>query len=206
MTDDSLEARQQGGLLGGLRSELGKAATYLHSELWSGLLHQVNPVLFPDRMLQAQKLGMLQLATMAARSNTAILCWVLMVVNVMVNANLLACLFPLGMFLVALLDSPTCDYKVWRAFLVYLGFVLLLKVTFELPVFCMHTHDYAQYSTVVGSASASKADASLLDSSRWWASVQPHCPVEQPYDPAQVSLTLTHCSSNVNPKKTVTLP
>lgn len=67
----------------------------------------------------------------------------------------------------------------------YLGFVILLKVTFELPVFCMQTHDYAQYSTVVGSASASKADASLLDSSRWWASVQPHCPAVEPYDPAQ---------------------
>jgi hypothetical protein len=176
VTDESEAARRQ-GWLGGVRTELEKGWVWAYGELWRGMLRQVNPVLFPDRILQAQQLGMLQLVTMALRSNTALLCWLLMVVNVMVNANLLAMVFPLAMFLVALLDSPTCDFKVWRAFLAYLAFVVLLKVTFELPVFCMNTHDYAQYST------ADKADASLLDTSRWWASIQPHCPPSLPYDP-----------------------
>lgn len=52
---------------------------------------------------------------MVLRSNTELLCWLTFLVNVMVHANLLSLVYPVTMFLVALLSSPTCDYKVGAA-------------------------------------------------------------------------------------------
>lgn len=64
------------------------------------------------------------------------ICYLLMIINHIVNDNLLSLVFPLTLFLYALLENPQPLQGFWKFIIFYTGFIIILKYLYQLPIFC----------------------------------------------------------------------
>lgn len=60
----------------------------------------------------------------------------LFIINHMYNSNLLSLIYPLSLFLYALLENPKANRYYWNFMLIYTIVVLSLKFLYQLPIFC----------------------------------------------------------------------
>ncbi len=63
-------------------------------------------------------------------------CFLFFIINHLVNGSLLSLLYPMSIFLYALLENPVPLKKYWKAMIIYSFVQILLKFIYQLPIFC----------------------------------------------------------------------
>lgn len=64
------------------------------------------------------------------------ICYLLMIINHIVNDNLLSLVFPLTLFLYALLENPIPLKGYWKFIIFYTITIIIIKYLYQLPIFC----------------------------------------------------------------------
>ncbi|KAK3279946.1 hypothetical protein CYMTET_12194 [Cymbomonas tetramitiformis] len=158
-------------------AELRENARQQFNVTWAFLVRQMaagcTETLFPHHACATSQsistlLEFLGLLWALMRSHTQLACCGIFVVNAMANADLLSLVFPVCMFLFTMVEIPQADKQTWQMYTCYAIFVIFVRITFQLQLFCMRD----TISDVPGQ------EGEIDDPDRWWPSMQPNCPKE----------------------------
>lgn len=64
------------------------------------------------------------------------ICYLLMIINHIVNDNILSLVFPISLFLYALLENPIPLKGYWKFIVFYTVLIIMVKFLYQLPIFC----------------------------------------------------------------------
>ena len=64
------------------------------------------------------------------------ICYLLMIINHIVNDNILSLVFPCSLFLYALLENPIPLKGFWKFIIFYTVLIIIVKFLYQLPIFC----------------------------------------------------------------------
>ena len=64
------------------------------------------------------------------------ICYLLMIINHIINDNILSLVFPLSLFLYALLENPIPLKGYWKFIIFYTVLIIIVKFLYQFPIFC----------------------------------------------------------------------
>lgn len=102
------------------------------------LLNYVHKTFFyePGKYDQASKEPLLMIIVYYFISHLDKICFLLFIINHIVNDNILSIVFPASIFLYALLENPMPLKIYWKTMIFYCIFLISVKFVYQLPLFC----------------------------------------------------------------------
>lgn len=77
----------------------------------------------------------------ALQSNSLAIVSLAFVLNFFANGTILSVVYPIGLFIAIVVESPRPSRKLWTFFFIYATIVIVMKFLFQLPVFCLQSSD-----------------------------------------------------------------
>lgn len=69
-------------------------------------------------------------------SQSRAICFLMIFINFVLNANIISLVLPLSVLLYGIIDSPVPNVKYWKGLMLYVLTVIGMKFLYQLPIFC----------------------------------------------------------------------